>query len=172
MVDSWTDVSDLNTGVIIYLCYNVCPHRLHLTVHYYCSTSSIWQTSHTQAQNAHTGTQTLASRCQGRLSPCLTQCYFQVGVGFPFFGCGILQEQETTLYGGKFLMAPIRHRNSDSLILLTICACRRISHGTWYRALQGYVPPWGSFSNHTLGVKRLSSPGRAGLCERLKGKFS
>lgn len=143
MVELWTEVSDPTQDS--YFTYSIMSVLTNCTSQFIISTSSIWQTSHTQAQNAHSCTQTLTLRCQGRLSPCLTQCYFQVGVGFPFFGCGILLEQETTLYSGIFLMAPIRHRNSDSLILLTICTCHRISHEARYRVLRTTYHPEDNF---------------------------
>lgn len=56
------------------------------------------------------------------------------------FNCAILSEQETALYGGIFLMAPSRHRNTViSLISLMTCMSEKMSRVNMISSVQGYV---------------------------------
>lgn len=96
LVVAWIDTSGPNTGSIITPRYNVCSHLLHITVlQWLIQHMAGLPHTHTSPKHTLSHTHTHTSRCQGLLSPRLTQCYLQVGVGFPFFGGGILSEQET-----------------------------------------------------------------------------
>lgn len=103
------------------ICCNVCPHLLHLTVLH--RHRSIWQASHTWAPSTHTHTHTHAYIKISGASLTISDSVFSRWVSdFPS-SAEVCCKNRKVLYGGTFLMAPTRHRNRDSFILLTMCVC-------------------------------------------------
>lgn len=105
------------------------PVLSNCTILQFCTCAySIWPPSHMHNPKTRTccRTQALTSRCQGRLSASLTQYCYRVGVGFPCFSCGNLSALETTRGDAVFSNRSRRTPTQRFLILLMMCACRRI----------------------------------------------
>lgn len=102
----------------------------------------------THKPNTHVLTHTHTVRCQGLLSPCLSQCYLQVGVGFPFSDCGILSEQETALLYmvGYFLWLPLGPETQWFFDFFNdVCMSQKMYSGTWYPVLRDMYHPEDDF---------------------------
>lgn len=129
-------MSDFTTRSVITVCYKVCSH--------YTALAHL-----TYGESPPPPTHTHALRCQGLLSPGLTQCYLRSGCRV-----SLLRRWDPVRTGkifyvvGCFLWFPIQHR--DSLIFLNMCAChRKYLTEHFICSAQRSVPARGQVSNLT-----------------------